>query len=217
MGVTNRKERERERRAALILDAAEAVFKEKGFESATMDDIAARADYSKGTLYLYFRSKDEIWVALVLRAISGMPDRYRAIAAEAGTGFEVLGRLMAAYHRWAIDHRDHFRIGMSWLLLGFSVAPETGNFDEYRAVIGDMFSIVVGTIERGQADGSIRTDLDAASLAMQLWGASVGLLLVGHSKDEVARRLPGDYDFDKLAPDFNELIMRGLEPRNEDS
>lgn len=217
MGITNRKERERERRAALILDAAEEVFKTRGFDSATMDEIAARADYSKGTLYLYFRSKDEIWVALVLRAIADMPDRYRAIAAEPGTGLEVLRRLMSAYHGWVQDHPDHFRIGMSWLLLGFSVAPETSNFDEYRRVIGAMYSVVVATIERGKADGSIRSDADARTLAMQLWGASVGLLLVGHSKDEVARRLPGDFDFDKLAPSFVDLLLRGLEPRNEDS
>lgn len=53
-----------------ILDAALAVFSERGFEAARMDDIAARAGLSKGGLYAHFRSKDEIFEALLRRALS---------------------------------------------------------------------------------------------------------------------------------------------------
>ena len=57
MGVAERRQREKEERRSCIVAAAEAVFLEKGLDVATMDEIAARAEVSKGTLYLYFKEK----------------------------------------------------------------------------------------------------------------------------------------------------------------
>ena len=59
MGIAERKEREKLQRRKDIIDAAEKVFFYRGFESATMDEIAEKVELSKGTLYLYFKSKEE--------------------------------------------------------------------------------------------------------------------------------------------------------------
>ena len=61
MGVTERKEREKEKRREEIIQAAVKVFYKKGVDHATMDDIAEVAELSKATLYLYFTSKEEIY------------------------------------------------------------------------------------------------------------------------------------------------------------
>lgn len=60
MGTHERKEREREHRREDILDAAQHVFFEKGLPTATMDEIAEIAELSKGTLYLYYKSKEDL-------------------------------------------------------------------------------------------------------------------------------------------------------------
>ena len=62
---SQRWQRRKEARPAEVLDAALAEFFEKGFESARLEDIATRAGVSKGTIYLYFSSKEEIFDALV--------------------------------------------------------------------------------------------------------------------------------------------------------
>ncbi len=59
--ITERKKTEREARKKLIIQSALSVFKEKGLEHATMDEIAQKADFGKATLYYYFKSKDEIF------------------------------------------------------------------------------------------------------------------------------------------------------------
>ena len=59
--ITERKKAEREARKKLIIQSALSVFKEKGLEHATMDEIAHKADFGKATLYYYFKSKDEIF------------------------------------------------------------------------------------------------------------------------------------------------------------
>ncbi|WP_054031428.1 TetR/AcrR family transcriptional regulator [Desulfatitalea tepidiphila] len=69
MGIQERKEREKERRRQQIMVAAKRIFANKGFGRATMEDIANEAELSPGTLYLYFRSKDELCVSLSLRVL----------------------------------------------------------------------------------------------------------------------------------------------------
>ena len=69
MGIQERKERERERRRQQIIVAAKRVFSNKGFNKATMEDIAKEAELSPGTLYLYFKNKDELYASLSLRIL----------------------------------------------------------------------------------------------------------------------------------------------------
>ena len=69
MGIQERKERERERRRQQIIVAAKRVFSSKGFSKATMEDIAKEAELSPGTLYLYFKNKDELYASLSLRIL----------------------------------------------------------------------------------------------------------------------------------------------------
>jgi AcrR family transcriptional regulator len=69
MGIQERKERERERRRQQIMVAAKRVFSVKGFTKTTMEDIAKEAELSPGTLYLYFKNKDELYASLSLRIL----------------------------------------------------------------------------------------------------------------------------------------------------
>ena len=69
MGIQERKEREKERRRQQIIVAAKRVFSEKGFNKATMEDIAKEAELSPGTLYLYFKNKEELYASLSLRIL----------------------------------------------------------------------------------------------------------------------------------------------------
>lgn len=64
MGITERKLREKRQRKELILEAARKLFQERGFLNVTMSDIAEVAELSIGTLYLYFKNKDDIYAGL---------------------------------------------------------------------------------------------------------------------------------------------------------
>ena len=67
MGINERKEREKEHRREEIISSAEKVFFEKGLQTATMDEIAERAELGKSTLYLYYKSKEDLYLAVLLR------------------------------------------------------------------------------------------------------------------------------------------------------
>lgn len=84
MGIQERKERERERRRQQIIVAAKRVFSKKGFNRATMEDIAQEAELSPGTLYLYFKNKDELYASLSLRILQYLNIRLDHVVKEEG-------------------------------------------------------------------------------------------------------------------------------------
>lgn len=93
MGIQERKEREKERRRQQIIVAAKRVFSEKGFNKATMEDIAKEAELSPGTLYLYFKNKEELYASLSLRILQYLDIRVAHVNEE--TGLDPVAKLDA--------------------------------------------------------------------------------------------------------------------------
>ena len=86
MGIQERKEREKERRRQQIMVAAKRVFSERGFNKATMEDIAQEAELSPGTLYLYFKNKEELYASLSLRILQYLLIRVEHVIDEKDAG-----------------------------------------------------------------------------------------------------------------------------------
>ena len=82
MGIKERKEREKERRRQQIMVAARRVFSNKSFNKATMEDIAREAELSSGTIYLYFKNKEELFASLSLRILHYMNIRLEQVHTE---------------------------------------------------------------------------------------------------------------------------------------
>ena len=79
MSIAERKQREKEEMRTLILDAARKVFLEKGYYQASIRNIAEEIDYSPGTIYLYFKDKDEIFHALHDEGFRRMLDKMQPL------------------------------------------------------------------------------------------------------------------------------------------
>ncbi len=81
----SRKQEERETRKKLILNGALEVFKTKGLEHSTMDEIAHEADFGKATLYYYFKSKEEIFNTLLIKGWTALWDGIEDVVIEENT------------------------------------------------------------------------------------------------------------------------------------
>ena len=79
MGIKSRKEREKEQKRRLILNAAKKLFSKKGFSKATMEEIAKEAEFSPGTLYLYFKNKDELDASLSIEILEFLFERLNEV------------------------------------------------------------------------------------------------------------------------------------------
>jgi AcrR family transcriptional regulator len=98
MGIKERKEREKERRRHQIMVAAKRVFAAKGFTKTTIEDIAKEAELSPGTLYLYFKNKDDLYASLSLGVLQYLLIRLEHLNSEKkvnpGQKFELLKDIM---------------------------------------------------------------------------------------------------------------------------
>jgi len=208
-----RREREREERREAILDAAERVFAEKGFLTATMDEIAAQAELSKGALYLYFKNKDELFLGHSTRALEALIETITAELDAGRPGLPTLRALLLAYGRFVEEHPRDFSNAMQWILAGSDVDPETRSFQEHRSCIGRLLGAFAAAADRGRRDGTVRGDLEPAQTGARLWCALIGGLIVRINTTRMIRCLPPDMPLqntDHLLVGLVDMLCRGI-------
>jgi AcrR family transcriptional regulator len=102
-------------RTSELLAAARTVFSRKGFHDATIDDIAHEAGVAKGTVYLYFKSKQDIYLDALRDGIENLIQEMRAVSATLDTAEAKLRKLIAVKLGFFEKHRDFFQIFLSEL------------------------------------------------------------------------------------------------------
>src|ERR1700756_1897162 len=121
--MTKRWQRRKDARPPEILEAALAVFAEKGFAAARLDDVAAKAGITKGTIYLYFDSKQALFEALARQSIGAQLEQIAAhLAAFPGSSAELL--------RFVLTTMGRFAMTSDRVVLPRLVLAEAANFPE---------------------------------------------------------------------------------------
>jgi AcrR family transcriptional regulator len=186
--VAERREEEKERRRAEIVNAAESLYAEKGWDAVTMDQVARSARLSRALVYVYFKDRDDLMFAIGERAMQMLRTRFEQAFSQSKLGIdkvEAIGRSYMAYahefpHYFDVCARFHAR----------SVAPDPSSNEGACVVAGDeVLAVVVRAIQNGFEDGSIRTNVgDPMLLAVTLWGCTHGVSQIAMTKGhELAR------------------------------
>lgn len=217
MSISSRRQRERQERRASILDAAEAVFAAKGFAQATMDDIAAEAQLSKGTLYLYFKNKDDLLLALASRSVETAVEELERVAGSALGGTDAIRAMLGYQARHILDRPRMFRMMIAQISGEHEVDASVPSFERHRALVSRITAAFAGVIERGQRDGSLRADIEPMQTSVQLWGGLVGTMLLRLNRDRLMCRVAPHADFDKLVAGYIDLVCHGLQSANAES
>jgi len=198
--------RRKEARPGEILDAALAEFAARGFAAARMEDIAARAGVTKGTLYLYFDGKEELFKTLVRESI-GVAIAGRQADADAFEGPAT--DLLATVLRFI----GHFARKSDRAILPKIVLAEAGNFPElvrfYRTEVVDRgMALLSSIIARGIARGEFRVvdPQHAARLAI------APMLLVVFWRASFAHQDSAPYDMEGLIETHIGVLLKGLAP-----
>jgi AcrR family transcriptional regulator len=203
--------RRKEARPSEILEAALAVFAERGYAATRMDDIAQRAGVTKGTIYLYFKSKDAVFESLVRESIgttiSKLVDdanRFEGPAAD----------LLRAMLRGI----GHFLRTSDRVVLPKIIVAEAGNFPLLaqfyrREVIDRGLALLQSVIARGIARGEFRAvePQHAARLCI------APLLLAAVWRTTFAAYDTEPYDLDGLIETHIDVLLKGFAAGKEDA
>ena len=152
-------------RRAEILDAAYRVFAERGFEQATMAEIAAAAGVAKGTLYLYYPSKQDIYDAALRQSVVDVDARTKAALGGARTVSEKIQAFIDTKLRYFEEHGDFFRI--SEREFGYPACgrgQHAKHVDELRLEQVKLLDQILQQAVRRKAIRPIRTEAAASAI-----------------------------------------------------
>ncbi len=181
-----------------ILEAAVKVFARKGFSFATISEVAKEAGVADGTIYLYFKSKDDILLHFFSFKAQQVFDRFREAVACGPDAVAKLRRLVGA-------HLSEFQKDPDMALL-YQVETHQGRRaaeEQIRAMSKSYQDILSEILEQGQQEGLIRRDL---------YVSLVRRFIVGAVEETIGTWLHSDrsYDLATMADPLVDLFVRGI-------
>ena len=191
MPISQRQLEERKMRQDRILEGALSVFKEKGLDGATMDQIATAAGFGKATLYYYFRSKEEVFSAILVDGWQNIWESLEPVIAEEGSPRKTFVNVLIK-----IAENAQNRPGLFEFL--FNV-PKAIKLDDqpWKDYQHKLYAIIQGLLEDGVKKGEF-PKVDPQLMFKALGGLFMGLVFMGDRNEPVT-----DKDVEHL---LNELI-----------
>jgi AcrR family transcriptional regulator len=171
-----RRSREKEIRKSAILKAARKLFFERGFKSVTVESIAKKAELSKGAVYLYFKSKDEIYSQILLNDIDKFHEKVAGLCKNGGSASDMLIRLSAVYVDFFLKDRELFRILITFMLhANHSNLPEDLQTHIIKST-NQTVDIIEKVFQYGIDNGEFSSSLNVRKIRNALWGFLNGVV-----------------------------------------
>jgi AcrR family transcriptional regulator len=190
--LKTRREKEKQARHDAILDAAELVFSEKGYERTSMDDIARTANLSRGLLYVYFTDKAAIQRGIVLRAGQSLRHRFEEARNTASKGLAQISAIGHAYYQFYREQPEYFSA-----LTNASTAMTEADEEQAEAMQcskAETMVQMVDSIRLGLEDGTISRERvqDPIKTALYLRGSLHGVIMLCQSEQRETHEVGGE-------------------------
>jgi AcrR family transcriptional regulator len=174
MGISDRRQREKEQRRTEIIAAAERLFLSRGYEEVSMEEIAREVELNKATLYLYFENKETLFATIVLRGVAILQEKFTVCMQQQVPGIVRVALMGQAYYRFAQENPEYLR------LIHFYGSERFSQENPCTAEIGKGYGtcrlILRNAIREGIEDGTIRADIDPFLTSMYLMISFMGIL-----------------------------------------
>jgi AcrR family transcriptional regulator len=176
MGLEDRRKREKDQRRSAILNAARKLFFEKGFRYVTVENIARKAELSKGSIYLYFRSKEEIYTQILLNDIDKFNKKSSLIFQNGKSAAELVMDFAFTYVDFFLNDRELFRIMMTFMLHTEDMnLAETVN-QHIIEVTNNTVKIIETILQQGIEKGEFPSDINLRLSRNAMWGLLNGII-----------------------------------------
>jgi len=183
--IAERRQEEKDRRRVEIVEAAEDLYREVGWDAVTMDGVARRARLSRALVYVYFKDKQDLHFAIAARALDMLRQRFEEATARARSGMDKVESCGRAYMAYAQEFPHFFDACArleSYTADGSEPGPQAATCIECGKRVHD---VVVEALTTGQRDGTIRKDMgDLQVFSRVLWGFMHGLIQIAITKGE---------------------------------
>lgn len=165
-----------------ILDSALYCFAKKGFQVATIDDIVAHSKISKGAIYNYFTSKEEIYLELINEEASSMNQKLTEKISTFNTALEKLQYLFDLYTSSNKAHQEH----VDSIIVHYEFRLYALRDHQLQEIIKErsntfFIQLITNILEEGIATGEFKREIDSSVMANLLWAIVDGATFQGIS------------------------------------
>lgn len=168
----------KEKKRQDILQSAHACFAKKGFEASTVDDIVSHSGLSKGAIYNYFKSKDEIYLALMQGQTNDSGKKFTKAIAERKSAIDKLNYLIEAYLNNDPNDEQNKDLALVHYEFRLYSTRKPVLMKALTARYNDFFvTLLVNIIEEGQAKGEFDKEIEPAMYADIFWAMVNGVTL----------------------------------------
>ncbi len=205
---TERRRKEQLARRRAILAAAREVFFARGFMDATIDDIANRCGLAKGTIYLYFKSKEDLYISIMAEGMGRLRRTFEVLKVHPPGDRGLVEKAFRAYYGFYLKNRKYFRI------MFLSNQPDVRARAPQELLMRCMdtgrecMTIVRDLVQEGMEHGYYRK-VDPWAVANILW-ASINGIIMAYEHDPIYREEIVGIDLEKMMMYSLDLVMEGL-------
>lgn len=215
MGTTERKKREKKQRRDTIIDAAEKIIFSKGLDQATMTEIAKEAELSKGTLYLYFKNKNELYMAITKRGSNILNQKLVKIFSGDHTGIELIRLIGETYLDFLRDNPGYFNAFLHYDSLRDAKDLQNSEIAQLcESNKQEAMALMVRALQIGIQDGTIKSSYNPKELAVIIWASTHGITMISHTMRQTDHHFKMIEDMevntDSMFKNFLNLVGEGM-------
>jgi len=213
MSLAKWKEREKKERQNDIINATRKLIVHKDFDEISMDEIAKEIGLGKSTLYLYFKNKESLYFAIVLKGIKIWDDMVKEGVKECYTGLEKIKSYINANNKFSTRYPEYFKLLYSPTSIKKQFDLEKMNssqeFQEVQKLFKEILSEGIDAIQKALDDGDINQGVDPVEAIILLSIIYNGRVNMGDwSKELLNDRKIDNEKFDKDIGDFFLQMLR---------
>ncbi len=189
MGLLERREKEKDGRRMLILKSARSLFLAKGFKNVTVDKIAKVSELGKGSIYLYFSSKEEIYAQILLHDINKFQRQAFNLFDKRKSATDSLFEFSLAYADFFLNDPELFRILMAFMLSTDHMNPSEEQYKNIITAMRKTIDIVSSIFQFGIESREYPPTIDIKYNQLAVWGILNGIIALHlFSGSEIKRK-----------------------------
>ncbi len=178
MSISERKEREREQRRHEILKAAQRVFFRNGFDKTSMEMVAEECQLAKGTLYLYFKSKEELYISLVQDGIEILDSMMAREIEKRLPLDEKLLAMVRAYFEFTQSHYEYFAVFKMIDVGTLDGKVDQEKLESIQRSRATAFERMKNVVAEAMKRGEFKTTHQPQEIVMMLWASTFGAIMM---------------------------------------
>ncbi len=208
--IPSKRQLNKAKKETAFLDAAEELFKEKGFEGTSIDEVAGKAGLTKRTLYQYFLSKEDLYFAVALRGAKQLFALSEEAVMAGGNALEKVHLANLAHLRFYLDDIGMFKI-LNYKPANRQNCDASPHFQQITEYDGRRMVLLMNLIGLGITDRSIKPEADMKKAIFFAFFSAFSLLYTISTTDKGIWKILELEEADFLSFSFDQ-IMNALKP-----